>query len=108
MHYGRWVLARCRAGRYGRNVVARRAQTPITFRSDRAAARLKLLTRNGRSQAEVLEEALDRMPVPPPLQSEEVARLARIEAILDRFATARGPTMAEFDAMEYDENGDLR
>ena len=37
----------------------RRAQQPITIRSDRAAARLKLLTRDGRSQAQIIEDALE-------------------------------------------------
>lgn len=91
-------------------MVARRAQTPITFRSDRAAARLKVLTRGGRSQAEVLEEALERMPMPPlrPANTEELARRERVEAILDRFAVAVGPSMADFDALEYDRNGNPR
>lgn len=42
----------------------RRSQKQITIRSDRAAALLKLLTRDGRSQVSVIEEALDRMPDP--------------------------------------------
>jgi hypothetical protein len=44
---------------------ARRRQPPITIRSAKAAARLGLLTRHGRSQADVIEEALERMPLPP-------------------------------------------
>lgn len=82
----------------------RRAQKPITIRSDRAAARLALLTRTGRSQARVIEEALDRMPVPADLD-EEAARRARIMATLDRLAAAGIPNMVEFDAAEYDEHG---
>ena len=91
-------------------MVPRRAQTPVAIRSDRAAARLKLLTRGGRSQAQVIEEALDRMPVPSAaaLSPEEQARRARIEAAIDRLAACGLPTMAEFDAREYDENGNCR
>jgi hypothetical protein len=87
--------------------MTRRAQQPITIRSDRAAARLALLTRDGRSQARVIEEALERMPVPQP--ADEVAeRLARIERTLDRFAAGDVPSMAEFDAREYDDRGNPR
>ena len=82
----------------------RRAQKPITIRSDRAAARLALLTRTGRSQAHVIEEALERMPVPADLDKEQ-ARIAQLQAIIDRFAAHRGLSMAEFDAREYDANG---
>lgn len=82
----------------------RRAQKPITIRSDRAAARLALLTRTGRSQAHVIEEALDLMPVPVDTDG-EAARRARIMATIDRLSAAGIPTMAEFDAAEYDENG---
>jgi len=41
--------------------VARRRQPPITIRSARATALLARLTANGRSQAEVIEEALERL-----------------------------------------------
>lgn len=82
----------------------RRAQKPITIRSDRAAARLALLTRDGRSQARVIEEALDAMPEPEPRDDAD-ARYAEIMAILQRFDGSSIPSMAEFDAMEYDENG---
>ena len=40
---------------------ARRQQPPITIRSTRAADLLRLLTRGGRSQADVIEEALEAM-----------------------------------------------
>ncbi|MCU0890056.1 MAG: hypothetical protein MUC64_18990 [Rubritepida sp.] len=82
----------------------RRAEQPITIRSDRAARRLALLTRGGRSQASVIEEALDRMPLPPDAEAELRTRL---EAILDR-PGAVPPAMTEFDAREYDERGDPR
>lgn len=88
----------------------RRKQTPITIRSDRAAARLKLLTRDGRSQAEVVEEALDRLPTPTPDASAErkAARMAELEEIIARIPKDSAWTMKEFDAIEYDEFGDPR
>lgn len=88
-----------------------RARKPIHVRSDRAAARLSLLTQDGRSQAEVIEQALDRMPWPRNrrrLSPSDHARMARIELLIDRLATADLPSMAEFDAMEYDKFGDPR
>lgn len=84
--------------------LARRKQPPITIRSQRALARLKLLTRDGRSQAEVIEEALERMPLPAAARSVE-EKLARLDAILARGRGLPGMTVAEFDALEYDENG---
>lgn len=43
------------------NQSARRRQTPITIRSTRASALLRRLAIGGRSQAEIIEEALERM-----------------------------------------------
>ena len=88
----------------------RQNQATITIRSDRAKARLKLLTRDGRSQTTVIEEALDSAPVPPPRQTpKDIAeRRARIEAILDRVDRSTIPTMKEFDRLEYDEFGNPR
>lgn len=85
----------------------RRKQTPITIRSDRAAARLKLLARTGRSQAEIVEEALDRMPEPP-MDAEKERRLAEIMALVARIPKGSIMSMKEFDALEYDEFGDPR
>ena len=90
-------------------MVPRRAQTPISFRSDRAAARLALLTRDGRSQAKVIEDALDVAPVPTTGDNREAA----IRRLRDAFRQLGDrnppvPSMAEFDATEYDENGNLR
>ncbi len=88
----------------------RRQQATITIRSDRAKARLALLTRGGRSQAEIIENALDREPLPQGAMDE--ARLERRMAEIDRLIAAipkgSGVTMKEFDALEYDEHGDLR
>lgn len=87
----------------------RRTQKPITIRSDRAAARLELLTATmGCSQAQVIEEALDRMPLPAD-DSGRAAKIARIDATLALLhRRADIPSMAEFDAREYDERGNLR
>ncbi len=85
----------------------RRTQTPITIRSNRAAARLAVLTRSGRSQAAVIEDALDRMPIPQ-ADDELARRIAEVELILDRTSARNIPSMAEFDASEYDEYGNPR
>ena len=86
----------------------RRAQQPITIRSDRAAARLKLLTRDGRSQAQVIEEALEAVPVPV-LADDIAIRRRQLDAILEGFRQRTDiPSMAEFDAREYDERGNPR
>jgi len=82
---------------------SRRQQRAITIRSDHALARLALLTRNGRSQVQVIEEALDRMPVPKVRDSD--AFRAEIEAILATVSKRKYPTMAEIDAELYDEDG---
>jgi antitoxin VapB len=84
----------------------RRQQTSITIRSDRAAQRLALLVRSGRSQAEIIEEALDKVTLPPTGDEERQAFLDELEEI-GRRARARGdiPSMAEFDEATYDERG---
>ena len=88
----------------------RRAQQPITIRSDRAAARLALLTRGGRSQAQVIEDALDRLPVPPAPNVDADAAMIRIREIQAMFRAEprRYASMAQFDAAEYDEDGNPR
>ncbi len=40
---------------------ARRRQSPITIRSERATVLLRRLATGGRSQADIIEEALERM-----------------------------------------------
>lgn len=87
---------------------ARRAQQPITIRSDRAAARLAVLTRDGRSQAQVIEEALEAMPEPAPAPPDRAALLARIDETIAKLSQRKIPSMAEFDAREYDERGNPR
>lgn len=85
----------------------RRKQPSITVRSARAVERLKLLTRDGRSQARVIEEALDRMPLPREADDLET-RKAQLMELIARIPPNSIPTMKEFDAMEYDEHGDPR
>lgn len=85
----------------------RRKQRAITIRSDHALARLALLTRGGRSQVQVIEEALDRMPLPRQ-EADKAGRRARIEAILATVPKRNYPTMAELDALEYDDEGNCR
>ena len=88
-----------------RSSMPRRAEQPITIRSDRAARRLALLGRDGRSQASIIEDALERMPLPPDAEAELRARL---HAILDGAAPTAIPSAAAFDAREYDERGNPR
>ncbi len=52
---------------------ARRRQPPITIRSARATALLRRLTTGGRSQAHVIEEALERMAAERKTLSEALA-----------------------------------
>lgn len=86
----------------------RRQQTPITIRSDRVAERLKRYTAAGRSQAEVIEEAMDRLPEPEPDPDDLEARQQEIERIVRRLSKRNIPSMEEFDRKEYDENGNPR
>lgn len=86
------------------NAPPRRQQRAITIRSDHALKRLELLARDGRSQADIIEEALDRMPLPKIL-SDQAARRARIEAIVASVPKGDYPTMAEIDAEFWDEDG---
>ena len=82
----------------------RRNQGAITIRSDHALKRLELLARDGRSQVEIIEEALDRMPLPKPARDRE-AYLAAIKAIQVSVPKGTFPTMAEIDAELWDEAG---
>ena len=82
---------------------ARRRQQPITIRSTKAAERLALLTRDGRSQAQVIEEALERMPLPP--VEDRDAIISRIRALVASIPKRSHSVMAEIDDEMYDENG---
>ena len=81
----------------------RRQPRPLTIRSDHALKRLELLARDGRSQVEIIEEALDRMPLPK--EKDRDAFLAEIRAIQARVPKRTYPTMAEIDAELWDEDG---
>jgi antitoxin VapB len=85
----------------------RRHQTSITFRSDKAAQRLAVLTRSGRSQAEIIEEALDKVPIPATEETGLEAFLDRIDEITRRSASRprKWKSIAEFDEATYDERG---
>ena len=89
------------------STTARRRQPVITIRSDKAVARLALLTRDGRSRAEVIEEALERMPLPPAplLAADREAIIARIQALVATIPKRRYSTMADIDAEMWDEDG---
>lgn len=83
---------------------ARRSQTAITIRSARAAERLALLTRDGRSQARVIEEALEQMPLPAARVDRQAIR-AEIAAIVARGRNPPTKSVEAIDAEMYDENG---
>jgi antitoxin VapB len=85
----------------------RRKQTPITIRSDRAAERLALLTRSGRSQAEIIEDALEKVALEPSEEAERQAFMDRIDEITRRAAARprKWRSLAEFDEATYDERG---
>lgn len=54
-----------------------------------------------------MEQALDRMP-DPVLPIDRARRYAEIMALIDRIPTGSIMSMKEFDALDYDENGDPR
>ena len=86
------------------SAVPRHRQTPVSFRSDKAAALLARLTRNGRSQAQVVEEALEKAAAEARPRSLE-ERIAEIDAIVRPGHGAPGRTREEIEAEMYDENG---
>jgi hypothetical protein len=83
---------------------ARRKQTAITIRSARAAERLALLTRDGRSQARVIEEALENMPLPAARIDRQALR-DKIAAIVTRGRNLPAKNLKAIDAEMYDANG---
>jgi len=68
-----------------------------------------LLTRHGRSQAEVIEEALESLPLQGG-DAETKARRERIDEICRRMAETPGKfsSIEQFDRETYDERGLLR
>ena len=89
------------------STIPRRRKPSITIRSEKALARLALLTRDGRSPVEVIEEALERMPLPPApvLAADREAIIARIQALVASVPKRSYSIMAEIDAEMWDENG---
>ncbi len=84
--------------------VPRNRQTPISFRSDQAARLLADLTCDGRSQAQVIEEALAKAAEGKPRRSQEEF-IARIEAIIKPVDDLPGKSFKEIDDTMWDENG---
>lgn len=84
----------------------RRQQRRIAFASDRAFRRLQLLTRGGRSQADVIEDALERMPLP--VADDRDCAIKEIRELLAALPKRAYPTMQELDAIEYDADGNCR
>lgn len=82
----------------------RHRQTPISFRSDIAARLLAQLTRDGRSQAQVIEEALTKAAEGTPRLSPEEF-IAQIDAIVRPLHGSPGKTFKEIDDEMWDENG---
>jgi hypothetical protein len=84
----------------------RRQQRRIAFASDRAFTRLQALTRNGRSQVDVIEEALDRMPLPK--TDDRDGTIKEIRELLAGIPNRAYPTMQQLDADEFDADGNIR
>ena len=84
--------------------VPRHRQTPISIRSDRAARALARLAGDGRSQAQIIEEALDRIePKMPVLSPDDF--YAEIAALVRPLEGKTGPSFKEFDDQMWDEHG---
>lgn len=82
----------------------RHRQRAITFRSDKAAELLARLARSGKSQAEIIEDALSKaVEGTAPLTREEM--IARIDAIIRPAHGLGGPRYRELRKEIYDENG---
>ena len=82
----------------------RHKQKPITIRSDKAAQLLERLTRDGRSQAQVIEEALAKAASEQPRMSAEEFN-ARIDAIIRPLQGLPKATWQEMRQEYYDDNG---
>ena len=82
----------------------RHKQRPITIRSDEAARLLKQLTRDGRSQAQVIEQALEKAAAEQPKLSREEF-IAKIDAIVKPLHGLTDKTYRDLREEYYDENG---
>jgi hypothetical protein len=84
--------------------IPRHRQTPISFRSDKAAQLLAQLTSDGRSQAQVIEEALAKAAhAKPRLTPEEF--IANVSEMVRPLHGIPGKTFEEIDDAMWDENG---
>src|SRR3546814_15195662 len=81
----------------------RSKQRALTIRADHSLKRVGLRARDGRSQVDIIEEARDRMPLPP--ASDGATFRAEVEAILAGVPKRSYPTMAEIDAELWAEDG---
>lgn len=84
--------------------VPRHRQKPIAFRSDKAARLLAEMTRDGRSQAQVIEDALEQAArTAPRLSPEEF--IAQVKAIVRPAHELPGKSYHEIRREMYDEHG---
>ena len=84
--------------------IPRHRQAAITIRSNEAARLLAQLTRDGRSQAQVIEDALKKeAEAAPRLTAEEL--MAEIDAIVRPLHGLSGKTFKELDDEMWDEYG---
>ena len=84
--------------------VPRHRQTPITIRSDVAARLLKEMTRDGRSQAQVIEDALKKAVADAPRLSKEDF-IAQISDLVRPNRDLPGKSFKEIDDEMWDEYG---
>ena len=84
--------------------VPRHRQTPISIRSDRAARALARIATDGRSQAQIIEDALDQIePKKPALSPDEF--YSEIAALVRPLEGKTGPSFKEIDDRMWDEHG---
>lgn len=82
----------------------RHRQKPIAIRSDKAARLLARLTRDGRSQAQVIEEALEKAAADAPRLTREEF-IARVSEIVRPLEGLPGKSFKEIDDEMWDEYG---
>lgn len=84
--------------------VPRHRQKAIAIRSDKAARLLAKLTRDGRSQAQVIEDALEKVEADAPKLTKEDF-IAQVKAIVVPLHGRLGKSREEIEAEMYDEYG---